>query len=79
MRKLLNTVYVTTEGTALKKDGETLVAEVDGAEKARVPLHMLASVVTFGAVGRLWLGGYEAEIEAAREAIHAALAGLSGR
>lgn len=50
MRKLLNTVYVTTEGAALKKDGETLVAEVEGAEKARVPLHMLASVVTFGPI-----------------------------
>ncbi|HMY58224.1 MAG TPA: hypothetical protein PKI49_09595 [Pseudomonadota bacterium] len=47
------------------------------AEKA-APVHLL-EVVTFGAVGRLWLGGYEAEIEAAREAIHAALAGLSGR
>ncbi|NGM47821.1 type I-C CRISPR-associated endonuclease Cas1 [Rhodobacter sp. SGA-6-6] len=50
MRKLLNTVYVTTEGTALKKDGENLVAEVEGAEKARVPLHMLASVVAFGPI-----------------------------
>lgn len=50
MKKLLNTVYVTTEGTALKKDGETLVAEIEGAERARVPLHMLASVVVFGPV-----------------------------
>ena len=50
MKKLLNTVYVTTEGAALHKDGETLVAEVDGAEKTRVPLHMLASVVAFGPV-----------------------------
>ncbi|MFC3088280.1 type I-C CRISPR-associated endonuclease Cas1c [Tabrizicola soli] len=50
MRKLLNTVYVTTEGTALKKDGENLVAEVEGAERARVPLHMLASVVAFGPI-----------------------------
>lgn len=50
MKKLLNTVYVTTEGAALKKDGENLVAEVDGVEKARVPLHMLASVVTFGPI-----------------------------
>jgi len=47
------------------------------AEKAS-PVHLL-EVVTFGAVGRLWLGGYEAEIEAAREAIHAALADISGR
>ena len=50
MKKLLNTVYVTTEGTALKKDGENLVAVVDGVEKARVPLHMLASIVAFGPI-----------------------------
>ncbi len=50
MKKLLNTLYVTTEGASLRKDGENLVAEVDGAEKARVPLHMLASVVVFGAI-----------------------------
>ncbi|ADO43031.1 type I-C CRISPR-associated endonuclease Cas1c [Ketogulonicigenium vulgare] len=50
MKKLLNTVYVTTEGAALKKDGENLVAEIEGSEKARVPLHMVASVVTFGPI-----------------------------
>lgn len=50
MRKLLNTVYVTTEGAALRKDGQNLVAEVEGAERARVPLHMLASVVVFGPI-----------------------------
>lgn len=50
MKKLLNTVYITTEGAALKKDGETLVAEIDGSERARVPLHMLASVVAFGPI-----------------------------
>jgi CRISPR-associated protein Cas1 len=50
MKKLLNTVYVTTEGASLRKDGENLVAEVDGAERARVPLHMLASLVVFGPI-----------------------------
>lgn len=50
MKKLLNTLYVTTEGAALRKDGENLVAAVDGEERARVPLHMLASVVVFGAI-----------------------------
>ena len=50
MKKLLNTLYVTTEGAGLRKDGENLVAEVDGAERARVPLHMLGSVVVFGAI-----------------------------
>ena len=50
MKKLLNTVYVTTEGAALKKDGENLVAEIEGAEKSRVPMHMLSSVVAFGPI-----------------------------
>ncbi|WP_237155134.1 type I-C CRISPR-associated endonuclease Cas1c [Oryzibacter oryziterrae] len=50
MKKLLNTVYVTTEGASLRKDGENLVAEVEGAERARVPLHMLASLVVFGPI-----------------------------
>ncbi len=50
MRKLLNTLYVTTEGASLRKDGENVVAQVEGVERARVPLHMLASVVAFGPV-----------------------------
>ncbi len=50
MKKLLNTVYVTTENASLRKDGENLVAVVDGAERARVPLHMLASIVAFGPI-----------------------------
>ena len=50
VKKLLNTVYVTTQGAALKKEGETLVAEVEGVVKAQVPLHMLASVVAFGPI-----------------------------
>jgi CRISPR-associated protein Cas1 len=50
MKKLLNTVYVTSENASLRKDGENLVASVDGAERSRVPLHMLMSVVTFGSI-----------------------------
>ncbi len=50
MKKLLNTVYVTTEGATLRKDGANLVAEVEGQERARVPLHMLASAVVFGPI-----------------------------
>ena len=50
MKKLLNTLYVTTEGAALRKDGENVVVSVDGAERIRVPFHMLASIVVFGAV-----------------------------
>jgi hypothetical protein len=47
------------------------------AEKA-APVHLL-EVVTFGAFGRLWLGGGEAEIAEAAKAIERVLAGLPGR
>ena len=50
MRKLLNTLYVTTEGAALRKDGENVVVSVDGEERMRVPVHMLAGIAVFGAV-----------------------------
>lgn len=50
MKRLLNTMFVTTVGAGLRKDGENLVAEVEGEERARVPLHMLASVVVFGGI-----------------------------
>jgi hypothetical protein len=47
------------------------------AEKA-APVKLL-EVVTFGAVGRLWLGGYEAEIAEAARAIQETLAAIDGR
>lgn len=50
MKKLLNTLYVTTENASLRKDGENLVAEIEGVERLRVPLHMLASVAAFGTI-----------------------------
>jgi hypothetical protein len=47
------------------------------AEKAS-PVRLL-EVITFGAVGRLWLGGWEAEIAEAKRAIQETLAGIGGR
>jgi hypothetical protein len=47
------------------------------AEKA-AEVHLL-EVVTFGAFGRLWLGGGEAEIAEAAKAIEKVLAGIDGR
>jgi CRISPR-associated protein Cas1 len=51
MRKHLNTVYVTSEGAWLRKDGANLVVEVEGAERGRAPLHMLEGIVCFGRAG----------------------------
>jgi len=50
LKKLLNTLYVTTPGAVLRKDGENLVADIEGVERARMPLHMLGSVMVFGAI-----------------------------
>lgn len=50
MKKLLNTLYVTTPETALHKDGENVVVRIEGAEKGRVPLHLLSGLVAFGPV-----------------------------
>lgn len=47
------------------------------AEKA-APIRLL-EVITFGAYGRLWLGGGEAEIAEAQRAVRAALESLDGR
>ena len=48
MRRMRNTLYVTTEGAWLHKDGENLVMEVEGEVRARLPVHMLEHVVCMG-------------------------------
>lgn len=50
MRKLLNTLYVTTQGAYLNKEGETLAVNVEREVRLRVPIHTLAGVVCFGNV-----------------------------
>lgn len=51
MRKQLNTLYATTEGAWLRKDGENVVMEVEQQERARIPVHMLEGLVCFGRIG----------------------------
>lgn len=51
MRRMLNTIYVTSDAAWLRKDGENLVIEVEGVERGRAPLHMLDGVVSFGRPG----------------------------
>lgn len=48
MKKLLNTLYVTSEGAYVRKDGETIAVEIDGATRARAPAHLLGQIVCFG-------------------------------
>lgn len=50
MRRHVNTLYVTTQGAWLNKDGENVVVSVDNAERGRVPLHTIGGIVGFGRV-----------------------------
>jgi len=50
MKKLLNTLYVTSEGAYVRKDGQNVVVDVEGAERGRVPAHLLGQIVCFGQV-----------------------------
>ncbi|MCG5242227.1 type I-C CRISPR-associated endonuclease Cas1c [Azospirillum doebereinerae] len=51
MRQHLNTLFITTDGAWLRKDGANIVVEVERAEVGRVPVHMMGGIVCFGRVG----------------------------
>ena len=51
MKKLLNTLYITSPDRYLSLDGENVVILADGSELGRVPLHNLERIMTFGYTG----------------------------
>lgn len=51
MRKLLNTLYLTTPDRYLSLDGENVVISADRKEIARMPLHNLERIMAFGSAG----------------------------
>jgi CRISP-associated protein Cas1 len=51
MRKLLNTLYVTTPESYLTKDGQNVVVSVKSEEKFRIPIHNIEGIVCFGYMG----------------------------
>jgi len=50
MKKLLNTLYVTTQGAYLSREGETVQVRVEKKTLLQVPIHTLAGIVCFGQV-----------------------------
>jgi len=50
MRKMLNTLYVTTQGAYLNKEGETVAVNIERETRLRLPVHTLSSIVCFGQV-----------------------------
>src|SRR4030042_1978621 len=51
MKKLLNNLYVTTQGAYLAKEGETVVVKVEQEVRLRLPIHTIGGIVCFGNVG----------------------------
>lgn len=51
MRKLLNTLYVTTRESYLTKDGQNVVVSIKNEEKFRIPIHNIEGIVCFGYMG----------------------------
>jgi CRISPR-associated protein Cas1 len=50
MKKHLNTLFVTTQGAYLFKEGETVVVKVAGEVRLRLPIHTIRGIVCFGNV-----------------------------
>ncbi|MBQ6619819.1 MAG: type I-C CRISPR-associated endonuclease Cas1 [Thermoguttaceae bacterium] len=52
MKKHGNTLYITTQGAYVSRDGENLVVSIDRIERLRLPIHTISGAVSFGNV--LW-------------------------
>ncbi len=50
MRKLLNTLHVTTQGAYVHRDGETLSIKIGNEVKLRLPIHTIESLICYGQV-----------------------------
>ncbi len=50
MKQLMNTLYVSTPGSWLGRDGETVAIHVEHETKLRIPIHTLEGIVCFGQV-----------------------------
>lgn len=50
MKQLLNTLYVTTNGSYLHKERETLVVEQDSKKVFQLPIHAIENLMCFGRI-----------------------------
>lgn len=47
MKKYLNTLFITTQGAYLNKEGETVVVSVEKETRLQAPIHTLGGIVCF--------------------------------
>lgn len=50
MKKFLNTLFVSTQGAYLNKEGEAVIISVEKEVKLRLPIHTLGGIICFGNV-----------------------------
>jgi CRISPR-associated protein Cas1 len=50
MKKHLNTLFVTSQGAYLSKEGETVLVSVEGEKRLQLPVHTIGGIVCFGRV-----------------------------
>ena len=46
MKRLLNTLFITTHGAYIAKEGMTITIRIEGEIRMRLPIHTLKSLVT---------------------------------
>lgn len=51
MKEHLNTLYVTTQGAYLAKDGDTVAVRIEKKTRLRLPLRNLSGIICFGRIG----------------------------
>ena len=51
MKHHLNTLFITTQGAYLAREGEAVLVRVEKQTRLRVPIHTLGSIICFGRVG----------------------------
>jgi len=51
MRKMMNTLYITSPDSYLGLDGETIIVKREDLDDIRIPLHNIESVLAFGYTG----------------------------
>lgn len=62
MKKYLNTLFVTTQGAYLSKEGETVVVTVEKETRLQLPIHTISGIICFGQVSMSpYLMGFCAE------------------
>ena len=51
MKRLLNTLFISTQGAWLSQDGENIVVHLDKETSKKFPVHLFQSIACFGRVG----------------------------